>query len=122
MHTHQRRFAVVNPPFYKRDMRDVVHFVLERHRFKLAEHRRQACTRGPLHEGFALHTIFDQRFDRDHFQLVPPGKLGQFRHTSHRAVFVHDLADDAGRVESGQSCQVNRPFRLPCAPKHPADL
>ena len=39
-------------------------------------------------------------------------KTSQLRHARHRAVLVHDLADDAGRVEAGEARQVDRRLGL----------
>ncbi len=46
--------------------------------------------------------------------------LRQLRHPRHRAVFVHDLADDAGRIETRDPRQVDRRLGLSGAHHHAA--
>ncbi len=103
-------------------MRDAVHFIFERHCFKIAERRRQPRTGHPPHKGLALHAVFNERLDRHHLQLVHLGKLRQLRHARHGAVLVHDFADHAGGIQSGQPRQIDRTLRLPGAPQHTALL
>src|SRR4030095_448486 len=36
----------------------------------------------------------------------------EVRHASHGAVIIHDFADDSGRLQSGETCQIDRGFGL----------
>ena len=44
-------------------------------------------------------------------------ELAQLGHTGHGAVYVHDFADNACRLESGKTSEVNGSFGLTCADK-----
>ena len=44
----------------------------------------------------------------------------QGRHAGHGSVFVHDFADDPGRFQAGQPCQIDRAFGLAGADHDPA--
>ena len=44
----------------------------------------------------------------------------QLRHARHGAVFVHDFADHAGRIESGDAREVDGSFGLSGADEHAA--
>ena len=50
-------------------------------------------------------------------RAAKPCEVGQARH---RAVVVHDLADDAGRVEAGEAREVDRRLGLTGAHEHAA--
>ena len=56
--------------------------------------------------------VLDQVGDRDHLQPVPLAVRHEVGHAGHRPVLVHDLADDAGRVEAGEAREVDRRLRL----------
>ena len=43
------------------------------------------------------------------------GKLAELGHSGHRAILVHDLADNSGRTKPGQPRQVHSSFCLPGA-------
>ena len=45
--------------------------------------------------------------DGDYLEGVLIGKLGEVRKPGHGAVFVHDFADDAGGVETGEFSEIN---------------
>src|SRR5262249_20123176 len=122
VHTHKSRIASLHTPFHQRNVRDTVQFIFEFPRFKFAEHRRQSLTGHPTHKGFALHTVFDERLDRDHLQLVRFGEFRQLWNARHGAVFVHDFADDGGGSEPSQSRQIDGTFRLPRAFQYTAVL
>ena len=76
--------------------------------------------RDAAHQRLGPHPILDEIRDRDHQQLVAPGELRQLRHARHRAVIVHDFADDAGGVKPGDACEIDRRFRLPGADENSA--
>src|SRR6185369_10260455 len=53
-------------------------------------------------------------------QLVSLGELLQIGEARHRPVVAHDLADDAGRLEAREACQVDGSFRLARAYEDPS--
>ena len=62
----------------------------------------------------------DQVPDSPDVQGMAPGEGDEVGQPRHRPVFVHDLADDAGRIKSGQARNVDRRFGMPCANQDPA--
>ena len=54
------------------------------------------------------------------FQIVFAAKFDELRHAGHGAVFAHDFADDAGRIESGDARKIDAGFGLPGAHQHAA--
>src|ERR671919_259906 len=64
--------------------------------------------------------VLDQVGDRDELEVVLLAVADQIRNPGHRSVLVHDLADDAGRVQPGQPGQVDRSLGLAGALKHSA--
>ena len=82
--------------------------------------RGQARFRHVVDQGIVLQAVVDQVGDRRDLEAVFNGEgfqVGQARHT---AVFVHDLANDAGRPQTGQPREVDRAFRLAGAHQHTA--
>ena len=67
------------------------------------------------HVAFVLHAVADEIGYREHLHVVFAAKIDELRHTRHGAVFIHDFADDAGRIESGNASQVDGGFGLPSA-------
>ena len=64
--------------------------------------------------------VLDQVGDGDHLQPVPLAVRDEVGHAGHRAVVVHDLADDAGRVEAGEPREVDGGLGLAGALEHAA--
>jgi len=118
MDANERRLPALDSSLHQRDVGHAVDLIFEGDRLEFSKGSRQPCTRRPFDEGFPMHPVFDQGLHRHHLQLMGLGKLRQLRHTSHRPVGIHDLADYSGRLEPGQPCQINRPFRLSGTPKH----
>src|SRR6516164_8629138 len=50
----------------------------------------------PSHVTLMRHAVADQLGDGEHLQVVLPAEVGELGHAGHRAIVVHDLADDAG--------------------------
>jgi len=46
---------------------------------------------------------------------VLKGKLAELGHSGHRAIVVHDLADNSGGTKAGQPRQIHSSFCLPGA-------
>ena len=81
-------------------------------RLELAELRRQPHRDDALDELLRAPPVLDEIGDRDHLQLVPLAEGGEVRNAGHRAVVVHDLADDAGRNEPREPREVDRGLGL----------
>src|SRR5262245_31896665 len=58
--------------------------------------------------------------DADHYEIVSLAKPDQVGHAGHRAILIDDLADHAGGIESGESRQIDRSFRLATPFQHTA--
>ena len=72
------------------------------------------------HVTLVLHAVADQVRDREHFQVVLVAKFVELRDARHGPVFVHDFADDGGRIEPGDARKINACFGLTGSDKHPA--
>jgi len=64
------------------------------------------------HVAFVLHAVANEIRDREHLHIVFAAKIDELRHTRHGAVFIHDFADNARRIESGNAGQVDGGFGL----------
>src|SRR5687767_8585421 len=80
---------------------------------ELAESGRKVRRGDSLDEPLRLHPVADEVGDGDHHQAVLPAELRELGHARHRAVLVHDFAEDGGRVEAGDPREVDRRLRLP---------
>ena len=89
-------------------------------RGEVAELGRQRGGDDPLDQLLLAPPVGDQVGDRDHLQAVALAVGNQVRNARHRAVVVHDLADDAGRSQAGEAGEVDRGLGLPGALQHPA--
>jgi hypothetical protein len=56
--------------------------------------------------------IGDQIGNRADFHAVQLGEFHEVGQPRHRAIIVHDLADDAGRIKAGQPRNIDRSFRV----------
>ena len=63
--------------------------------------------------------VVDQVGDRDHLEAVPLAEGHEVGHARHRAVLVHDLADDAGRVRPGEPREIDRASVWPARTRTP---
>ena len=74
--------------------------------------------RKPSHVALMRHAIADEFGDGEHLQVVLAAELGKLRNARHGAVVVHDLADDAGGNQSGETREIDRGFGLSGADQH----
>ena len=65
-----------------------------------------------------LHAVADQVGYREHLHVVLAAKFVQLRDARHRAVFVHDFADDGGWVQSRDAREIDARFGLSGANEH----
>ena len=69
------------------------------------------------HQPLALQPVADDVGDREQHELVLPREAHELGAARHRAVVVHDLADDAGGLEPGQAREIHAsPRSARCAP------
>ena len=87
---------------------------------EIAEFGGEAAFGAPVHVMFVAQTVADQVGDRDHFQAVPRAEFAKLRHARHGAVLIHDFADHARGVESGEAGKIDGRFRLSGAHQHAA--
>jgi len=66
------------------------------------------------------HPVLDQIGDRNEGQAVTLRELRELGNARHGAVFVHDLADDTGGVETRNPRQIDGRLGLTGAHQHPA--
>ena len=73
-----------------------------------------------LDEALALAAVFDEVFDGAKFELVSHGEGAKFGQAGHRAVVVHDFADDGDGAATSQASQVDGGFGMSGALKNAA--
>ncbi len=71
-------------------------------------------------EPLGLEAVLDEVGDREDGEPVLLGEALEVGHPRHRAVVVHDLADDAGRVHARQAREVDGALGLAGAHEHAA--
>ena len=81
---------------------------------------RQPCFGSPTHQHVLTEPIGDQVGDGGDLQAMLFGEDFQIRHPGHRAVFLHDLANDAGGAQPGNPGQIDRSLGLPGTHQHAA--
>ena len=107
VHAHEHVLAVADLAADERNVRLVIDLVLVGEDAERAVLGRQLRRRDALDEPLGPHAVPDQVRDRDHQQAVLLRELRQLRHARHRAVVVHDFADDARRIETGDARQID---------------
>ena len=117
---HEHAFPVAHVAPHERDVGPPVDDAVVGGHGEGPVRRRKPRRRQALHEPVVAHPVLDQIRHRDHQQAVPAREPVEVRHAGHRAVVVHDLADDAGRIQAGEPGQVHRRFGLACAHQHAA--
>jgi hypothetical protein len=88
-------------------------------RAKLSVDGGESSFDGATYQDFFGDAIADQIGHADDLQTVDAGELAQLRQARHRPVFVHDFADDAGRIKSGDPRHVDGRFRLSGSHQYP---
>ena len=72
------------------------------------------------HEGLTAQPVADQRRHADHPDSVRLAELDEVGQARHRAVLVHDLADDRRRVQPGEPGEIDSRLGLSGALEHAA--
>ena len=92
----------------------------EGHGRELAVDGRQPHGGDALDELLVTAPVLDQVGDRDHLELVGLAIRHEVRDAGHRAVVLHDLADDARGIQAGEPRQVDGSLGLAGALEHAA--
>ena len=71
------------------------------------------CDRFSAHQLFRVFAVLLQCFDGDADESVLFGQLQKTRDTHHAPVLLHDLTAQATFLQSGQTHQIHRGFRMP---------
>ena len=117
----RRRCGLVHVAAHQRQVAlPAVHLALVGDHAELTIGRRQDGLGHPEDRPLMLQPVPDQVSNRQHLEPVQFTKLDQVGYPRHRAVVVHDLADDPGRNEPGYARQVYRGLCLPGADQHSA--
>ena len=74
----------------------------------------------PVDEPILSQAELDEVGHAAHFQAMGGAEFLQVRHAGHRAVVLHDFADDADGLAAGEAGEVDGAFRLPGADEHAA--
>src|SRR5438105_685508 len=120
MDAHERRRIVFQIAANERDVLVMVHVTRIGNHFEFAEARGQSRFRHATHVALVLHAVANQVRHRQHFDAMFLAKFDELRHAGHGAVFVHDFADDPGRIEPGDARKVHGSFGLAGADEHAA--
>src|ERR1700679_1559837 len=65
----------------------------------------------------SLKSMANQLRHCKHLETVRAAKLDEVWHSRHGTVVLHDIADDASRLQAGHQGQVHRGFCLTCSHK-----
>ena len=106
----------------QRHVVDVIDLVLEDDRAEAPVHHRQLRLCALPDQPLGAKPIPDQVRDGEDCEIVCAREPQEIRHPRHRAVIVHDLADDPGRLQAGEPREVDAALRLSGPAQHPALL
>ena len=120
MHAHEDRIVRADLAHYHRQMHVAIDRVLKSDGTKSSINSRQISFDRATYENFLADAIVNQIGDGDDLQAMHDREVAQLRQPRHRAVFVHDFADDAGGIKPGNARNVHRRFRLTGTNQHPA--
>ena len=120
MHAHEHVLAAVDLALDERDVWLAGQRLAEGDRGELAVRGREPHLRDALDELLRPASVLDQIGDRQQLDPVLLAERGQVRDAGHRPVLVHDLADDARRVQPREPSEVDGRLRLAGALEHAA--
>jgi hypothetical protein len=89
---------------------------------KIAVFSRHSYGFDALNELFTGAAVLDEICDGANLEAVLLGEFQQRRQSRHRAIVVHDFADDPDWAGSRQHHQIHRGFRMTGTLEHPAGL
>jgi len=102
MDAHQHGLIVVELPLDQGEMVMVVDLALINVEGEMAEFARQVGGSDALDQDLMAPAVFNHRLDGDDAQAELPGQLEEDGQARHGAVFIHDLAEYAGRIGCGR--------------------
>lgn len=73
-----------------------------------------------LDQAFAAQPLRDQLLDRDHLQAEPTAEFDELGQALHRAVLVHQFAQNPGGWQAREEGEIHGRLRVPGPLKHPA--
>ena len=120
MHPDEHVLAAVDLALDERDVVLAADELAVADGLEVAEPGRQPRRDDALDELVVAAPVGDEVGDRDHLQPVARAVLDEVVDARHRAVVVHDLADDAGRVQPRQAREVDGGLGLAGALEHAA--
>ena len=120
MHPNQHLFVIRNIAADQREVRLGADLACVENGAEFAEFSGDASCGAAVNVAFMPQAVADQVGHRDHFEAVLRAEFPKLRHARHGAVLVHDFADDAGGVESGEPREIDRSFGLSGADQHAA--
>src|SRR5258708_2723730 len=118
VHAHERALAVADVAIHQRDVLVRVDVVAIADDAPRAILRRKPRLRNAVDEAFRLQPMRNKLRHGDERQPVLCSDFLELRTTRGAAVLVQDLADDAGRIDAGQTREIHRGLRVPHTLKH----
>src|SRR5205807_9083408 len=117
VHAHQdRRWTVFDLASDQRHLGlAAIHLALIRNQAKLTIQGFYQRLADPAYVALVGHSVANQLGHGEHFHLVHAAELDEVGNARHRAIVLHDFADDSCRDEAGKAGEVNGSFRLPGA-------
>src|SRR5215208_4353084 len=122
MNADQHRFVSLHIAHHHREMHVAVDHVLVSNRAEATVDGWQISFDHAPHQHFLTDAISHELSDADHLEIMFGGKHLELRHSRHRPVFVHHLANHTGGIETGDPCDVNARFCLSGTYEHAAIL
>ena len=114
MHTHQHRFGCRDIALHQCDVFGILDSIEIDHQLEFAAGLGLDlgfdCA---MNEIVVTAPIGDEVGDSRDLEPVKLRKLNEVRQPRHRAVIVHDLADDAGRIETGKPRDIDSRLGVP---------
>ena len=120
MHAYEDVVPFADLAHHERNVRHLIDFAFVREADEIPVRRRKSELRDALDELLVPHAVRDEIFDRHEFEIVFFCEFAQVVQAHHRAVVVHDLANDACRFETGKPREIDRGFGLTRAHEHAA--
>src|SRR6185436_16612390 len=122
VNTDQHRIVCLYFAHHHREVYVTIDHVFIRDRAKATVDRRQISLDYATDQHLFANAIAHQVRHSDHFKIVLRGELLELWQTRHRPILVHDLADHAGGIQTGNAGHVHAGFSLTGPNKDPAVL
>ena len=122
MDANQRRLVGLHLTLFQGEVNLIVDGVAEGDEVELAKFGGQLALGHLLDRGLVLVAVLDKVGDGAELDAVLLGEHLQIRTARHGAIFVEDLDDDGGRLETGQTGQIAARFGVAGTGQHAAIL